>query len=221
MSATIWIVLLGCIVFNVLSGYFFIEENATKEENGTESKCSRSAKVYMLISIVLNIAIALLILFYHKQNSVVFALKRIALLSIMWPLGYIDYKTYRIPNRFIVLGIAYRVVILLIELVARDEYLLGTLLSEGISAIALLVAAILCSLFVKNSIGFGDMKLFIVMGILLGLESIWSAIFVSLFITFIVSLVLLALRKKTRKDSLPFAPLLMMGTYISIILTGM
>lgn len=221
MFATIWIVLLGCVVFNVLSGYFFIEENATKEETDTSSKCSRSAKIYVLICVITNIAIMLLILFYYKQNSAVLVLKRIALLSIMWPLGYIDYKTYRIPNRFIVLGIAYRVIILLVELFFRDEYLLGTLLSEGVSAIALLVASILCSLLVKNSIGFGDIKLFIVMGILLGLESIWSAVFVSLIITFVVSLVLLASRKKTRKDSIPFAPLLMMGTYISIILTGM
>ena len=93
-------------------------------------------------------------------------------------------------------------------------------LSEVIAAAGLAAAALLCGLLLKGSIGFGDIKLFIVMGLLLGLEGIWSAIFISLIVSFIISVYLLATKKKSRKDAIPFAPALMIGTYISIIITG-
>ena len=148
-------------------------------------------------------------------------MKRLSLLSLLWALGYIDYKTHKIPNRFILLGLTYRAFFLILELFLEREGLVGILLSEGVAAIVLIIASILCSICVKNSMGFGDIKLFVVMGLLLGFSSIWNAIFVSLVITFIVSVILLISRKKSRKDAIPFAPFLMIGTYISIIITGM
>lgn len=223
MTATGWIILAGCVVFNLISGYFFFTEKQLQLETmvDTQKKLPKSMLMYAGICFLINIGIALLLHLYYEQSSTIFVWKRLSLLSILWAVGYIDFKTYKIPNRFIVLGLSYRAIILVLELLIENESLVTNLLSEGVSAIALVIASVLCSLCVKNSIGFGDIKLFIVMGLLLGFNSIWSAVFVSLIVTFLVAVTLLLMRKKTRKDAIPFAPLLMVGTYISIILTGM
>ena len=87
--------------------------------------------------------------------------------------------------------------------------------------LALLLAAFLCTLLMKNSVGAGDMKLFVVMGLLLGMHGIWGAIFASLIVSFVVAIVLLVSKKKTRKDAIPFGPALVVGTFLSVFLTGM
>jgi leader peptidase (prepilin peptidase)/N-methyltransferase len=56
---------------------------------------------------------------------------------------------------------------------------------------------------------------------LLGLDGIIGAMLNSLLITFIVAVYLMISKKKTKKDVIPFAPFLAIGTCISIILTGM
>ena len=85
----------------------------------------------------------------------------------------------------------------------------------------MLLAAVLCGVLIKNSVGFGDMKLFVVMGLLLGTQGIWSAVFLSLIVSFIAAVFLLATKRKTKKDAIPFGPALVLGTYLAAYLTGM
>jgi len=222
MNIMYWIILIGTVGFNMISAAYLLTEKLLEDESdANDVRDKKGIRIYSMFFIALNIGIALFLCLYFGYNSAIFALKRLGLLSLLWAVGYIDFKTHKIPNRFIVLGLSYRALFLLLELFFEREGLLGTLLSEGVAVLVLVIASILCSICVKNSIGYGDIKLFIVMGLLLGFSSIWNAIFVSLIITFITSVILLITRKKTRKDAIPFAPFLMVGTYISIIITGM
>ena len=191
------------------------------EDTGKGKLLNVPAIVYCSLMFVGTVAASILFCTIYKDNGILMSLKRLALLSLMWPIAYIDYKTYRIPNAFIVFGIVCRVIIFTFELFLQSEYIWMTLLSEVIAAAALLLAAVLCSLCIKNSIGFGDMKLFIVMGLMLSLDGIWGAIFLSLIISFIISAYVLITKKKTRKDSIPFGPAIVIGTYLSVCLSGM
>ena len=107
------------------------------------------------------------------------------------------------------------------ELIFERQYLLANIISEVVAAAALLIASILCSLCVKNGIGYGDIKLFVVLGLMLGMEGMWNAIMLSLIAAFIIVVVLLITGKKGKKDIIPFAPAITLGTYASIIMTGM
>lgn len=64
--------------------------------------------------------------------------------------------------------------------------------------------------------GFGDVKL----AILLGLVTPYPYIFVTLFLAFvigsIIGIVMISLKKKTLKSEIPFGPFLIIGLYISI-----
>ncbi len=179
------------------------------------------ASVYCSLMFVVTVMASILFCTVYKNNGILMSIKRLALLSLMWPIAYIDFKTYRIPNAYIAFGGVCRVIIFAFELIFEAKIVWMTLLSEVIAAGALLIAAGLCALCMKNSIGFGDMKLFIIMGLMLSLDGIWSAVFLSLIVSFFISVYLLITKKKTRKDAIPFGPAIVIGTYLSVCSTGM
>lgn len=223
MNGMDWLLLLVVLIANLVTAYAFLDEKALKnivqEQNNISHK--KAQIIYSVLLILVNIGISVLFVTVYQNNTILFSLKRLLLLAILWPVGYIDFKTYKIPNRFIILGLIFRAGILIFEILFERELLISYLISEGIAAGALLISTLLCCLCIKNSIGYGDIKLFVIMGLMLGLEGIWSSIFVSLFISFIVAVTLLIAKKKGKKDVIPFAPSIAIGTYISIIMTGM
>ena len=198
-----------------------LQAGETADKSSSGSWLTKKLIIFGSLMTLLCVGIAVSLSLLNTSPSLLFAFKRVCILSLLWPAAYIDYHTYRIPNSFIVAGLTYRFVILAFELVFESEGIWLRLGAELLAAVGLALAAFLCGLLIKNSVGFGDIKLFVVMGLLLGLDGIWSAIFVSLLISFVVSAVLLSTRKKKRKDVIPFAPALMIGTYISVFLTGM
>ena len=177
--------------------------------------------IYSVICITITILISVFFPRVYPDNSIWVNVKRMMLLSILWPIAYIDFKTLRIPNLFVIYGLTCRVVILVFEFFLGNPLIWATLLSEVIAAGALILAAGLCAFVVKNGVGFGDMKLLIVMGLLLSLDGIWGAIFLALIISFFVAVFVLITKKKTRKDAIPFGPAIVIGTYLSICLSGM
>lgn len=197
------------------------EPAQTDKAPDDKPRLTRELLIYGIVMILLTVGIAVTMALLYTDNTFIFSIKRICLLSLLWPIAYIDLKSYRIPNLFIGAGLTYRGIILAFELFLENENLLHTVIADVIAAVALGLAALLCGLLIKNSIGFGDVKLFIVMGLLLSLDGIWSSIFVSLIISFVLSVILLISKKRTRKDVVPFGPALMAGTFISVFLTGM
>lgn len=209
----------------IISFYIFFSDLKKHPLSGgekiEESQISRSAWIYGGLMCCLTMGAAVLFCTLYKDNDLFLTLKRMGLLAVMWPVAYIDYKSMRIPNLFPLAGVIYRVVLFPFELFGGGKAAGLQLLSEVIAAVALLVAALLCSLCMKNAIGFGDIKLLGVMGLLLGLEGIWGAVFLSLVVSFVIAAYLLLSKRKTGKDAIPFGPALVIGTFLSVCLSGM
>lgn len=206
-----WILIVLAVLLSLVSVYLLIRDQNEK---------SKKMLIYCIIAMFIVVGITCTLIYVYEDNSFIFNLKRICLLSVLWPVAYTDYKQYRIPNSFIVLGLIYRGLIIPIELLWSDAFI-ASFISEIIATAVLLIATVLCGVFIKNAIGAGDIKLFVVMGLLLGLEGIWNAMFLSLIISFFVALYLLARKKKSRSDNIPFGPAITVGTFLSIWLTGM
>ena len=196
-------------------------ENGGELDRAGDNGLSRGTIIYSSVCFILTVLISVFLPRMYPQNSAWVNIKRMMLLSIIWPVAYIDFKTLRIPNLFVIYGLVCRALILVFEILLGHQLVWQYFLSEVIAAGALLLAAVLCALVIKNGIGFGDMKLFIVMGLMLGLEGIWGAIFLSLVVSFFIAAFVLITKKKTRKDAIPFGPALVIGTYLSICLSGM
>lgn len=217
------ILLISVIIINLVVFYLLTKDKGLNEikDDGKTVVSKKFILIYSAIFIIINIAIAIFFMFMYSSNSVLFSLKRFFVLSLLWPVALIDFKTYRIPNVFILAGLSFRAILIIPELIFERTYIVGNIITELIATVAITLAAFLCSICMKNSIGYGDIKLFIVMGLLLGMNGIWGAVFMSLIVAFFVAVFVLVTRKKGRKDVVPFAPAIMIGTYISVILTGM
>ncbi|MDR2665406.1 MAG: A24 family peptidase [Oscillospiraceae bacterium] len=164
---------------------------------------------------------ALVLALAYPGNTFFFNMRRICLISLLLPAAFIDYKSYRIPNAFIFAGIGYWVALFAAEpLVAGAGGVTRAAAANLTAAGALTAASLLCAAAMRGSIGPGDIKMFAVMGLLLSAEGAWCAVLLSLAAAFAVSVYLLATKKKTRKDTLPFAPALAAGTLLSVLLTG-
>jgi leader peptidase (prepilin peptidase)/N-methyltransferase len=65
--------------------------------------------------------------------------------------------------------------------------------------------------------GLGDVKMAAVMGIMLGYPNVLVAIFLAIVTGGIIAVILLATRKKGRKQGIPFGPFLALGTMLALI----
>ena len=65
--------------------------------------------------------------------------------------------------------------------------------------------------------GGGDIKLAFVMGLLLGLQRTALAMFIAFVTAALVGAVLIAIKRKGRRDSIPFGPFLITGTIITYL----
>lgn len=90
---------------------------------------------------------------------------------------------------------------------------------------ATLVATVLTCLFFfglwyftdGKGMGFGDVKLVVPLGLLLGWPKILVAIISSFVIGAVVGVILIALQKKSMKHIIPFGPFLIFGTGIALV----
>jgi leader peptidase (prepilin peptidase)/N-methyltransferase len=69
----------------------------------------------------------------------------------------------------------------------------------------------------EKAMGFGDVELVILMGVLLGFPNVLVALFLAFFFGAIIGLILLFLQKKGLKSEIPFGPFLIAGTFIAMI----
>lgn len=194
-----------------LDGYSYGKETGRKQ---------RGFVLYLIISAILLLVLAGRLIWDCPEQSILFQCKRVSCLAMLFVAAATDYRRQIIPNRLILSGLGFRAVLLLAELVFERDVLIMTLFSEVLGAIGIFIVCMVFLLMMKNSIGMGDIKLFMVMGLYLGLYSMIDAIMSSLVLAFVCAIVLLLMRKKGKKDSLPFAPAVLAGTYLSVFLTG-
>lgn len=140
-------------------------------------------------------------------------------LVMMWLMvaGYIDLKEGIIPNPLIGAGLsAWALVMLLDVFVAGTSWkiALAYSLSGGLVIGGMMF---IIALVVKNALGMGDVKMFLVLGLFYGLHDTYSILLISIIIMAVVSLVLLALKKVTAKTAVPMAPFVVAGFLLSIL----
>lgn len=140
--------------------------------------------------------------------------------TLLWPCAWADARALLIPNRVLLAGTALGVALLAVGVLlapAQAGYLLA---STGIAAGALLLGSLVCWLIAPRTVGMGDVKLLGVLGLCLGMDLVWTALFVSSLVLFVACLLLLITRRIRRSDSLPFAPFLLAGTIAAAVLFG-
>lgn len=214
------------MIFTAISGigsmcmlrYEWRRQAEKQQEESTE--LPKGLWIYSAIMVVVQLILAYLLMTIYAEHTVCMLIKRLGLLALIWQAAAIDWKFKKIPNDIILVGVAFRILLLIPEYLLEKEMFLGNLISEGIALIAIIVLVVVCLLLMKNSIGMGDFKLLLLMAVCQGMQGIMMSGFLSMIVSFFAAVVLLLSRKKTRKDTIPFAPCILQGTLMGVFLTG-
>ena len=142
----------------------------------------------------------------------------LALFAVLLAVTVIDLQHYIVPNRIVFPTVAVAVPLLaLAAVLERDWRSFGDALAGGAIGFVGLLAV---NLVYPRGMGMGDVKLALVLGLFLGwlgLDHVALGMFLGFFLGAVIGILLIALRIRTRKQHVPFAPFLAAGTVIAVL----
>lgn len=173
-------------------------------------------KLYRVIQLVIPVAVAGL--FARYEYDALRSGQLIVLASLLILAGKIDKHEKIIPNAIIGVLLLTKAVALAIEFIfGRSDFaadFANGFLGFAVMAITLSVVR----LIYKSSIGMGDIKLMVVIGLYLGVMRSMYILLVASIAAMAVSLVSMARKKMGMKDGLSFGPSIALGGLIVLIL---
>ncbi len=179
-------------------------------------QCARCKTVISLRYPLIELSNGLLYVFLYYQyhlsvQTVVFALLTTALLIV----SCIDLAHTIIPDAITLPGIVVGLgTSLWLTPVGLRNALLGVVLGGGLF---LLMAILSVVILQREGMGGGDIKLIAMLGAFLG----WQAVLVTIFLAAVlgagVGLTLILIRRKGRREPLPFGPFLALGALLAMV----
>lgn len=142
---------------------------------------------------------------WSLQAVVVFAF-----FAVLTVVTFVDIDTMEIPNGFVIAA-------LLIGVVSIFAFSEISLLERAIGIISVSVPLLLITMAIPGAFGGGDIKLMAACGVFLGWKLSLIALFLAILTGGIYGMILLAGRKKGRKDHFAFGPFLCIGMTVSFL----
>ena len=140
------------------------------------------------------------------------------LAAISVALSFIDIEHHKLPNVIVLPSYAVGALLLGSASIITGDY--GQLLRAGIGLGAMGLAYLLIAVIKPGAMGLGDVKLAGVLGLYLGFNG-WGALIIGSLAAFILGgiygVVLILLRRTTRKSGIPFGPWMVLGAWIGIL----
>ncbi len=129
--------------------------------------------------------------------------------SLLIVISFIDYKYKIIPDRLIIFGFICTVLFNIIININIYDKLLGMFIGFGIF---MLIAVL------TNAMGGGDIKLMALLGLLFGVEGVLFTTVIAFIYGAVISIILLILKIKNRKDEISFGPFISLSALTYILL---
>lgn len=145
------------------------------------------------------------------------------LMSILLIVFFIDLKHMIIPNGLVIAGIAGGLIFFVLRFfyvnsITDGESWYSPLLGiAAVSGFLLLVAVIGMAVYGSDALGMGDVKIFIPISLFLGFKLSVLTLFLTIFLGGLTGLFLILTKLKNRKSQIPFAPFIVVGTFISAL----
>ena len=206
------------------SGENFKDEN--NENLNDDLNIKKDVQVYnkwqSLCWIILSMTVFFLSSFYLMKNIAGWNnfVKFSVITLIIASAATIDLRTRRIPNVLIAFGLAVRVIMYVVELVFFSEDVLSIFINDMIGFAIGFGILFLAAIISKGSVGFGDVKLFAVIGLFGGAILTYSTLLAALIFNTIASVVIIIVKKKNRKTAIPFGPAIFAGYLIGLCLSS-
>lgn len=133
-------------------------------------------------------------------------------IAVLAVASLVDLHDYIIPNELVLFSLAVGLAMLFILPYPAKTWLQGLLGAAAAFGFLLLLAVL-----ARGGMGMGDVKLGAVIGLFLGLFWVPMGLIIAFLLGGVVGVGLLALRRKGRKDQIPFGPYLALGAIITAI----
>ncbi|SHH46325.1 prepilin peptidase [Tepidibacter thalassicus] len=169
--------------------------------------CSNKISMKYPLVEILNAVIYLTL--YLKFSLSILFVKYSILSSILIVVSFIDIEREIIPDEIVIFGLIY-------SFVLHTLYNFKGNLLNGTIGLVIGGGIFLIIALATNAMGGGDIKLMGMLGFILGYKNIILVTFLSFIIGAVVSLVLIALKIKGRKDFIPFGPFIAMATLVTV-----
>lgn len=173
-----------------------------------------------IISLILGVGVgmALAVYSYHVyEDTFLYTIKLLFVYIWLISVAYVDGKTQRIPNQWILFGLVAWVVFYLVEGVTGFGWMpllgqaaLGVLMGGGVFLISAVVS--------KGGMGMGDVKLYTVLGLMVGWQGVFNLILISLIGSVVYGLVMIASKRMDRKSLIPMGPFTYIAMIVAILL---
>jgi len=131
---------------------------------------------------------------------------------------FIDLELYIIPNRVLYPAVFISIPLLVLAAAAQSEW--GNLERAVIGAVVAWVFFLVLHLVSPRGMGFGDVRLSFLLGLFLGwldLRHVFLGVFFGFLLGSIVGVALMILRRRGRKDHIPFGPFLAVGAIVAVL----
>ena len=193
-------------------------ETTESEEQDKNRKISKKNGIIAVFVLILS---CLFYGFLMRQEPEWITLLRFALMyAITFAAAGIDHISQKIPNSLIGIGLIGGTAVLIVQLFEnpgnRQEIALGSLAGLIGSLIFMWILALLT----KHGIGYGDVKLFAVIGYLAGLRYAYGILFYAALFAAGYGGALLLLKKAGKQQKMAFAPFIFAGMYLICAFAG-
>lgn len=147
------------------------------------------------------------------------------LMTLLIIIFFIDIDHRIIPDELVIAGIVGGAALLVYsffnpmpEIFGDDKW--WTPVAGFFSGSGFLLIVALLGLFIyktDEAMGMGDVKLMAPIGLFLGWRLCLEALFIAVVLAGFISVMLILIRKKKSKDTIPFGPFIVTGTFITIM----
>ncbi len=142
----------------------------------------------------------------------------LVLISLLIIITFIDFDHYIIPDGLLILGSVFAIVFnLIFKVITIKESLLGLLICGG-GVLALIY--IIEFLVKKEVMGGGDIKLFAMLGLFLGIKNSLLVALISVYVGAIfgiISIIYSKIKKKEFNSMIPYGPFISIAAFIVIL----
>ena len=180
-------------------------------------KFNKNKLVTVIIGVLFGLGSMFLSHWYYGFSLEV-SLKSLFIIEFLIAVAYIDYIKMIIPNKLLIFGFFSYFIFLAYEAIAYNYEILELLKVSGLGLLMGGGAFAFCSLISKGGIGMGDIKLFSVLGILLGWQATFNVIFFSVLFVAVYGVYRVVRKKDSKKSSIPVGPFALFGMITGVCL---
>ena len=186
------------------------------EETTQEQEIHSNKKEIILYFVIILTSVCWVFLFDKYGYGPIKCMKYCCLLWGLVPIAYRDWKTQIIPNRWLLYLIAIRVMLLIVECFSYPDAILDNIIFIFIGFFVSGAVMFMAYVISRHEIGMGDVKLFMVTGMYLGLSLNYIVLLASLIFSAIYGGIKLVKKDLKSKDAIPFAPFVLLGAVLCL-----